>query len=207
MSLLDDLAFNWFDLAALAVVLLSGIFALSRGLVVEVLSVLGWIGAAVITVNLFEVAQPYGRQIVPITIAADVATGLVLFIGSLIILSLLSRLIARAINAGSIGFLDRILGFLFGLVRGVALLAIVYVLFSQIVPVPDHPHWLREARSTPVLIWSGNLTLKVVPSSLRPADLRQKLDNRAGHDSPPPTGYNTAQMALPFTPVDGRGNG
>jgi membrane protein required for colicin V production len=172
---MDNLPINLTDLAVLAVLLISGLLAFARGLVKEVLSVAGWIGAAFATLYLFPYARPYARQYTDIQIAADAATGLGLFVVSLVILSLLSHMIAKQVRASSISALDRSLGFLFGLARGAVLVAIAYLLLVWTIPPADHPPVIREARVIFFVEKTARILALMVPPETR-ARIEEVLD-------------------------------
>lgn len=175
---MDSLPVNITDIVVLAVLLISALFAFIRGFVKEVLAVAGWIGAALITLYLFPMARPYARQYTDIELAADAATGLGLFVISLVVLSLASHFISKRVRESSISALDRSLGFLFGLLRGAVLIAIAYLLLVWTIPPADHPAAIREARVLPYVEKTARLLALAVPPEAR-ARIEQILDRGA----------------------------
>ena len=153
------------DIVFATVILLSGALALYRGFVTELLAIVGWSGAAIATVTLFNPLQPYARDYIPSDIGADVATGIIIFFTTLLIISLLARLVAGTIRGKSIGLIDRFLGLLFGLLRGYVVLIIVFLLFEQVYPRDDQPDWIRDAHTVPLLDFGGTILLRLVPQS------------------------------------------
>jgi membrane protein required for colicin V production len=63
--------------------------------------------------------------------------------------SLITFRISDKVLDSRVGALDRTLGFVFGLVRGFLLVAIVLILFTAL--ARDQPEWVRNARSYPIL--------------------------------------------------------
>ena len=112
---MDNLPINVTDIVLGAVLLLSALLAYARGFVHEVLAVAGWIGAILAAIYGLPYAKPFARDLIPHELAADVAAGVVIFVATLIVLSLLTRAVAGMVKASALNMLDRSLGFLFGL--------------------------------------------------------------------------------------------
>jgi membrane protein required for colicin V production len=148
---MDNLPVNITDIIVVIVLLISASLAYSRGLVQEVLSVVGWLGGGLITINVFPFVQPFFRELISIEIAADLANGIAVFIISLVILSTLSSAISKHVHNSSLNALDRSLGFLFGLVRGGILISLLYMGTKWMLPIVDQPTWLRSARTMPLI--------------------------------------------------------
>lgn len=168
---MDSLPVNVTDLVVIVVILLSAIFAFVRGFVHEVLAVGAWLGAAVATLLAFPFAQPYTRDYIAIPLVADIATGAALFLVVLILLSILTHWISGKVQASSLGALDRSLGLLFGLGRGAVLVCLAWIFLVYIMPREDHPQWIRDARSLPLIERGATMLLAFVPQSLVPQGL------------------------------------
>lgn len=165
---MDALPINIADLIILLVLLLSGLLAFLRGFVAEVLSVAAWIGALFVAVYGYVHLQPFARQLVTVnTTLADALAGLALFLVALIGFSVMARLLSRTLSMAGLGALDRTLGFLFGLVRGAALVCLAYLLILWAVPErSDHPTWLTQARALPLVEEGADLLWSLVPPHL-----------------------------------------
>jgi membrane protein required for colicin V production len=161
-----DVPINLVDLAVIAVLAISGIFALVRGLVHELLAVGSWIGAAIATLYGFPKAQPVALITVPLV--ADIVAGVVIFLIVLIVLSIITHLIARRVRRSHLGALDRSLGMVFGLLRGAVLVCMAWLALSWTVPRDDYPKWLLEARSLPLIERGALMLIDLVPPRLRP---------------------------------------
>ena len=168
---MDNLPVNITDITAVIVLLISAFLAYTRGLVQEVLSVVGWLGGGLITIYVFPFVQPFFRELISIEIAADLANGIAVFIISLAILSILSIAISKRVHNSSLNALDRSLGFLFGLVRGGILICLLYMGTKWMLPIVDQPAWLRSARTMP-LIETGAQQLR----SLMPKEAEATAD-------------------------------
>ena len=164
---MDSLPVNITDLVIIAVLLLSGILALARGLVKEVLSIAGWIGAFLLALQLFPRLSPYVQRYVEQEVIADsIAYGLI-FLVTVVLLSLISTRLSRMVRDSEVGALDRSLGFLFGLARGAVIVALLYLALVQFLPPADHPSWLREARAVPLVQRTAVLLLQLAPERIR----------------------------------------
>lgn len=180
---MSDLPINPTDLAVIGVLLVSGLMAFVRGFVKEVLAVAGWIGAILITVHLFPIVTPYTRQYTDIQILADGATGIGIFVISLVLLSFVSHFIAKRVRESSVSALDRSLGFVFGLARGAVLIAIAYLLLVWTVPHADQPQVIREARVIPLVEQTARWLIRLVPAQTRES-IEQVLDRPLNTEAP-----------------------
>jgi membrane protein required for colicin V production len=143
---------NPLDLAVIGILALSAIFAFARGFVREALSIIAWVGAAAITLYGFNWVYAQVEPRLHDRLLSQLATGFGLFVTSLIVLTILTSILARAVRGSGLSPIDRTLGFIFGLARGAVLVCFAYLLldFSG-VPPNDRPEWIREAKSEPTL--------------------------------------------------------
>jgi len=153
------------DIVLLAVVLLSGLLALLRGFVHELLSFGAWIGAALVALYAFPYVQPYARDLVGVQVIGDVLAGAVVFLVALVVLSLIARSFGRLAQDSGLSALDRTLGLLFGLVRGAVLVCLAWLIFSWLVPTQQHPHWVTEARMLPMVQRGAEMLRSLVPDA------------------------------------------
>lgn len=158
---------NPVDIGVIVVLLLSALLAFARGFVREVLSIAGWVGAAVVTLQLFPMARPFLREYITMELLADVLTGVGIFIGTLIVFSVVSHFIAKAVSGSALSAVDRSLGFLFGLLRGGVVLALGYLLLVWLMPNPtEHPDIVQEARTRPMIERGADMLRSLVPSEM-----------------------------------------
>jgi membrane protein required for colicin V production len=164
---MDKLPLNPIDLGIIAVVLISGVLAFFRGFVKEVLSIVGWVGAAFATLYLFTLVAPFARHYLSPILLADAVTALAIFIVALIVLSVISHAIAARVRDSALSALDRSLGFLFGVLRGAVLVAIAYLLVTWLVPATEQPQMLRQAKALPLVSAASDLLLHILPPAAR----------------------------------------
>ena len=147
--ILDSLPIAAGDIAILIILAISAFLALARGFVAEVLSIAGWLGAALVTLWTFNDARPYLRQYIEMQLLADILTGVGIFVVALVIFSTISHLIARVVKGSALSAVDRSLGFAFGVVRGAVLVCLAYLLLTWVFPETRRPPWLENARMLP----------------------------------------------------------
>lgn len=218
---MENFPINPADAAVLGILLLAALLAFTRGLVAEVLSVASWAGAALITLYAMPTALPLVQSKISHETIAYVVTGAALFVVSLVVLTLLSRALSRSVQNSGLSALDRSLGFLFGIFKGAILVSVAYLSFLWLVPnIDEHPRWLRDAKSQPLLTSGAATIMELVPESLRQdgldrVDLAREQARRAmeakealdrlstpvpspanrGDAAPANTGYNNRERA------------
>jgi len=135
---------TWLDYAVLGVVGLSVLWGVWRGLVRELISLAGWV-IAFLAANLF--AGPLAErlpQAIPSPELRLLAAFIGIFLVSLVISTLLALLLSKLARAAGLGGLDRALGGLFGLARGV-LVVIAFALVAGLTSLPQKPAWKESA--------------------------------------------------------------
>jgi membrane protein required for colicin V production len=158
---------NPLDIAVIAIVVLSAVFAFARGFVREALSIVAWVGAAAATVYGFNPALERIDPLVKNPLLSQLIAGIGLFVGALIILTIVTAFIARGVRASSLSPIDRTLGFVFGLARGAFIVCLAYLLLDLSVQQSERPVWLREAKSAPYLHQGADVLRNFLPESLK----------------------------------------
>lgn len=171
---MDSLPFTFADLAVIAILIISALLAFGRGFLAEVLSVASWAGALFAVLLGLPVARPFARDLIQPPLLADVAAGGIIFIVTLIILSMLTRMLAVRVRGSALNAVDRSLGFAFGLLRGAVLVCLAYIPLQWAMPDANQPAWLREAKSRPLVAdgadWITDLVRRAAGSGGSPID-------------------------------------
>jgi membrane protein required for colicin V production len=157
------------DLVVLSALGLFAIFGLLLGFVGVVLLAARWVGASLVTMWGFVFVQKLARQLISTPLIADVVAGVGLFVVSLIVLSIVSHAIGTLIRKSSLNALDRTLGFIVGIVGGIAVIALSYLAFAQwIWTTPaDRPDWVRQARTLPLVEATADFLRGLAPPEYR----------------------------------------
>lgn len=158
-----------FDVGLVIVLIISGLLAFVRGFIQEVLSIGAWIGAIAATIFGLPYVKPFTREFISHTMLADVAAGGAIFLVTLVILWILTRMIANTVKGSALNALDRSLGFVFGLVRGAVLVCLLFVGVEWLVKPEQQPDWLRNARSLPLVVWGADQLRSLVPADTQEA--------------------------------------
>jgi membrane protein required for colicin V production len=158
-----SLDLSFVDIVVILAVIVSASYAAYRGFVNETLSVVAWAAAAFATLYFAPALAPFLRERATPLVGTLVAYAGV-FLVVLIPLSFVTYRFSENVRNSPVGFLDRVLGFGFGIVRGLVVIAIAYLVFSMIVPVRAHPLWMRDARLLPLIQGTSDVLLALVPN-------------------------------------------
>lgn len=151
------------DIIVLAVMLLSGLLAMIRGFMREILSIAAWGAAALTTLYAFNKLLPTAKTYFNNDTVATIAVIAGVFIGTLVVVSIITVRISDMILDSRIGALDRTLGFLFGLARGLLIIVVAFLFFAWLVPEKQQPDWVRSAKSRVVLQGTGDWLMSLLP--------------------------------------------
>jgi membrane protein required for colicin V production len=151
------------DIVLIAVMLISGFLAMVRGFMREVLSIIAWIVAAGATLYSYAKLLPYARQYFNSDVVATVAVVGGVFLLTLIVVSILTVRISDMVLDSRVGALDRTLGFLFGLARGLVIVVVAFLFFTWLVPDKSQPEWVKSAKSRVVLAGTGQWLISMLP--------------------------------------------
>lgn len=188
--------FNIVDIVVAVLVLLSAVFAFYRGFVREVLAIAGWAGAAVVTWYAWKPVRPYIEPYLPYDWLADgIAIGGV-FLISLVVFWLVIHAIVVQVKDSPLNALDRSLGFLFGVARGVLIIALAFLVGEYTVwksETGERPEWIKGARALPIIEYSANLIASALPEEI--LKLPESItDDMKAQQSGPDTGATEAEV-------------
>ncbi len=173
----------FFDLIILGVLLVSAVFAFLRGFIREVLTILGVVGG-------LAAALAFGKQLVPLmsdwigvdpkaeepqlmmgvvpyTIVADVLAYGSIFLIVVIILSVLSNFLAGWARTIGLGAIDRTLGVVFGIARGVLVLAVLYLLPYLLFEEDSRKSWFKDSRLIVYIEQTSSWLAEFLPDSVK----------------------------------------
>lgn len=132
--------FTIIDGVVAVVIVLSALLAYSRGFVREALAIAGWIVAGIVAFIFAPQVEPLVKEI---PVAGDfiadscelsmIAAFTVVFAVALIVASLITPLFSSLVQRSALGGLDQGIGFLFGVARGVLLVAIAYFVYETVI--------------------------------------------------------------------------
>ena len=166
------------DIIVLAVMLLSGLLAMIRGFMREILSIAAWGAAALATVYGYQKLLPTAKTYFNNDTVAAIAVVAGVFIVTLVVVSIVTVRISDVILDSRIGALDRTLGFLFGLARGLLIMVVAFLFFSWLVQEKQQPDWVRTAKSKTVLQGTGDWLMTLLPDDPENTILKRFKKNK-----------------------------
>src|SRR5438309_1304800 len=177
------------DVILIAVMLVSAILAMIRGFMREVLSIAAWVVAAVATLYAYSKVLPYARSYFNNDIIAAAAVIGGTFLLTLLVVSVITVRFSDMVLDSRVGALDRTLGFLFGLARGLIIVVVAFLFFAWLVPPRTQPSWVANAKSRVVLQATGDWLMSLLPddpeSSILKRLKRTKPDDGEPADAAP----------------------
>src|SRR5450432_2000383 len=182
------------DILLLVVMLISGLLAMIRGFMREILSIGAWGVAALATLWSYSRVLPIAKQYVSNDMVAAGVTVGGIFLLTLLIVSIITVRISDMILDSRIGALDRTLGFLFGLGRGLVIVVVAFVFFAWLVPPGKQPEGVRNAKSRVVLENTGEWLQALLPQDMDNY-LSQLLKKKKGDEQEPPPEASPGQRS------------
>jgi len=169
-----------FDLAIIGVIALSALLAFVRGVIRELIALIAWVvglvGAIAFTPTVGSWIPDFGGHPV---LRYVIAFALIL-IGALLVGALIAYPLSRAVRVLGLGFVDRFLGSIFGLARGL-LIVLAFVLVAGLMALPRADWWQNSMLAPPLVVMA--LALK----PWLPPHWAERLDYSRGGRSAAPT--------------------
>ena len=199
--------FTIIDGVVAVVIVLSAVLAYSRGVVRETMAIAGWIGAAVLAYVFAAQAQPLVKELPVIggflgdscELSVIAAFAAVFAIG-LVIAALFTPLLSSVVQRSALGGIDQGLGFLFGVVRGILLVAVAFIVYDRAVAADTVP-MVDNSRSAKVFAsFQANID-ETIPADA-PGWIVGKYEHLVSTCAEPATDTSTAAPA-PDAPAAG----
>lgn len=159
---------TWFDYAVLGVIGLSLLLGAFRGLVKEMISLAGWIVAAVVASTFASQFAEWVPAGVSNPVLRVAITFVIVFLAVVLFSAVVGWILSMLIKAAGLGLADRILGAMFGLARGV-LIVLVTVMLAGLTMLPKDPIWKQAVLSGPLE------TAVIAAKPLLPPELAQRV--------------------------------
>src|SRR6202035_1557644 len=169
------------DIILIVVMLISALLAMVRGFMREVLSITAWVLAAGATLYSYGKLLPLAKQHFNNDIVAAVAVVGGVFLVTFLIVSVLTVRISDMVLDSRVGALDRTLGFLFGLGRGLIIMVVAFAFFNWLVPAKSQPTWIAGAKSKVFLASMADWLMAMSPD-LEALYQKYKGNKGEGHE-------------------------
>ena len=168
------------DFIVIGILLLSAILAFIRGFTREMFSLLGWVGAAAAAWFLLPYTEPYARQIVDDVLAARIIASVAVFIVVLFAITFVGSPISGRVRESHFRSMDRLLGGLFGVVRGAVLIVLGYLVLVSFYPKDGQIPWMRDSVSKPYLERGLRVAEGLLPEGVIQSGRKAAQDLRTG---------------------------
>ncbi len=189
------------DLILIGIMLISGLLAMIRGFIREVLSIAAWVVAALVTLYSFSKLLPFAKSYFNNDIIATAAVIGGVFLGTLLIVSVVTVRFSDMVLDSRVGALDRTLGFLFGLARGLVIVVVAFLFFAWLVPDRSQPEWIRGAKSRVVLQGTGDWLMSMLPDDPESTILKRLKKPKPDEEEPTPGQRSNLDAATPGEPA------
>jgi membrane protein required for colicin V production len=104
-----------------------------------------------------------------------------IFLIVLIPLSIISHRLSEVMKKSAAGPIDRTLGFVFGVGRGLVIVGLAYLAFSAFVAEKDHPYALTKARLYPLIRSTSEVLRSLSPSFEAAENSAKSTTNASSH--------------------------
>ena len=163
--------FQILDFILFGIVLVSGLLALARGFMRELLSLAAWaasVAAAYYALHNKQIMDMAGKYFDPNKpIMAQVAVGVASFVVVFIVLSIIGMRLSDRVVDSRIGAFDRTLGLIYGVARGMILVSVCYIFYVWAVPGDRQEDWIRNAASLPLISRVSEIIKTYLPQQIR----------------------------------------
>jgi len=192
---MSDMPFSALDVIIIAVMLLSGLFALLRGFVREVFSVVTWVGAVFIAFYLLPYLGVWMREfLTPVGILADLIAFAIPFSIVFFTLFFASGKLVKKLSGTEPGPIDGTAGFFFGLVRGFIIVTVAYFAYDVFANTEDEtPGWMAKARFRSIIEETTEAYYDMVPGLKEDEKTASRAENKKKRDADKESGYSNKE--------------
>jgi membrane protein required for colicin V production len=152
------------DIIIVAIMLLSGLFALLRGFVREVFTIVTWIGGVFTAFYFLPYLGGTFRNFITVGWIADLLAFALPFFTVFFALSYVSSKLVKNISGTDPGPIDGTMGFFFGIVRGFIIVTVAYFGFDVFMNPERTPDWLERAKFKPMIEDTTEFYYSLIPN-------------------------------------------
>ena len=174
MEFLSNIYFNIVDLVVISFILISCIVASYRGFIKEVFSMICWIAALMTAYYLHEKIKIELQEYINQKIIIDIVSFGIPFLIALFISNLISKWLSPKFSLPGLLFFDKVGGFIFGVLRGIFFIVLIYLGFLYLLGKEQRPNILLEAKTYNYITKTADIVVKLFPAEL---DFKDKTNN------------------------------
>ncbi|BAT71519.1 membrane protein required for colicin V production [Thermosulfidibacter takaii ABI70S6] len=156
-----------FDFIVLGFILIFGILGLLRGILRELVNIVSHILAIIISFRFHPQVYNSLKSIFPKSYqgTGKVVTFILIYIAVLVVCFVIEKLIRIAIEKLRLGFVDRLLGFIFGALKGFVISVVLFIILVTF--IPDMEKTLQKCLTYPLLKRGSDFVLQLSPQEFR----------------------------------------
>jgi membrane protein required for colicin V production len=156
---------NPFDIIIIVILGYSLVRGIFRGLVKEVSSIIGVLGGFYAAFTYYTMLAKLLSGLIKETAYLNILSFLIIFCGVLIIVGILGVIIKYLLNIAFLGWVDRIGGVGFGLVKGILIASILFITLTAF--LPKGSAFLKNSMLAPHVSWVSENMAKVISKEMK----------------------------------------
>lgn len=159
--------FTFVDFVFISVIVISSVLAYNGGLIQESISVFAWIGTAFLTKYTFPIVEPkFASLFGGSSMFSAMSSYISVFVVTIMLISFMNKSLSARLHKSNFGSIDKSLGFFFGFIRGILIMAVIYIMILWFMPnAKSRPDWIKDAKSKPILKVTSMFISSLLPST------------------------------------------
>ena len=156
---------NPFDILIIIIMGYSFVRGLFRGLVKEVSSIIGVLGGFYAAYSYYMALAKLFSKLIRDTAYLNILSFLIIFCCTLIIVSFIGIIIKYLLNIAFLGWVDRICGVGFGIIKGILIASVLFIALTAF--LPKGSPLLKNSVLAPHVAWVSEKMAKVISSEMK----------------------------------------
>ena len=177
---------NNLDIIILIIIGVSALIALSRGLIKEVLSIIGWVLGTAAVIYLLPLTMPFAKNYINNGYIAGTVSSICILILFFVVWIYSTSGIVSKIRNSKLNGMDRLLGLFFGIVRAFLLVILFYILVNWIIPVDKQSETITKSKyfqkagnfARPIENWIPEETILLIKEKTLPIKDKPQKDSK-----------------------------
>lgn len=166
------------DLAIIVIILGSGLFSFFRGFAKEIVSIIAWLTAVTAGIMITPHLKPKLLDVIPNLEYAQWIIAVLIGLASFIFITVIGNRVRKRVSLDESPSINRSLGFLYGVIKGLVLVAFIFIGIKWFLNGQKHPSWISSSKSVPLIERSVDLVLKHLPPSMKDTFDKQNLNKQ-----------------------------
>ena len=155
---------NIVDLISLIIILLSILASAWRGLIRETMTVIIWLSSFLVSKIFFKYVSSYTRNFIQIDILVQLISWVIPFLITVILFSILNNIIVLPPLLKFSNIYDHILGSIFGFVRGILIIVLIYIGIIQVIEnVNKLPEQILDSYTVNISSTFSKYIIEIIP--------------------------------------------